>query len=57
MYDIDFEVLSKASKVYLKIWGDSVDVSAQTKKAQRVTKEWQASLASLGYRTDRKSVV
>ena len=48
MYDIDFEVLSKASKVYLKIWGDSVDVSAQTKKAQRVTKEWQASLASLG---------
>ena len=54
MYDIDFEVLSKASKVYLKIWGDSVDVSAQTKKAQRVTKEWQASLASLGYRTEVK---
>ena len=51
---IRLEVLNKAMEYYLKYWGNSNDVSEQTKKAQLVGKEWQASLSSSIFRTEVK---
>ncbi|MCG6142770.1 hypothetical protein [Leptospira mtsangambouensis] len=52
MNNLNLEVIDIASKIYQKFWNESIDVSNQTRKAQRITKEWQDSLSKFGYKSE-----